>query len=304
MTRPSEDTIERLAELFGRLLAAADLDARLTVALAGLAESFDVKHTMVFVPSADEGLTTIASHGYPPGGVGASVPLGQGVVGVAAERKRSVRLNHLRRGLNMLRAIHFGAAGNERETRRIPFVGIVNAQSQMAVPMIMADRLLGVLYAEDTRPGAFSGEHEHVAQIIAHTLARDLLNEAAPEPESSTETTRAGGAAAQRPLLQVQCYEADSSVFFDGEYVIKSLPGSILTKLLREHVEHGRTDFTLRELRLDPALQNYAGRDNLDARLILLRRRLEERFPFVRIERTGRGRFRLVLDRTVTLERG
>jgi adenylate cyclase len=236
--------------------------------------------------------------------VGASVPLGQGVVGVAAERSRNVRLNHLRRGLNMVRAIHLGAAGNENETRRIPFVGIVNAQSQMAVPMVMAERLLGVLYAEDTRPGAFSSEHEHIAQIIAHTLARDLLNEAASEPESSTDTKRTRAGAAQGSLLRVRYYETDSSVFFDGEYVIKSLPGSILTKLLREHVENGRTDFTLKELRLDPALQNHAGRDNIDARLILLRRRLEERFPFVRIERTGRGCFRLVVDRTVTLERG
>jgi adenylate cyclase len=302
MTEPGHETLERLATLLSRVLAAADLDTRLTVALACLAELFDVKHSMVFVPSGDESLTTIASHGYPPGGVGASVPMGRGVVGVAAERMRGVRVSHLRRGLNMLRAIHGGPSDDESETRRIPFVGIVNAQSQMAVPVILGQQLLGVLYAEDTRPGAFSRGDELVMEIVAHTVARDLLSEA--EVEAEPEATTRVAAATSAPGLRVRCYEADSSVFFDGEYVIKSLPGRILGRLLHEHVERGRTDFTLRELRLDPALQSHAGGDNLDARLILLRRRLEERFPFVRIERTGRGRFRLVVERTVVLERG
>lgn len=301
MAELADDALERVAELARRMLCATDLDARLTVALEGLAELFGVKHAMVFVPAGEDDLVTIASYGYPPGGVGASVSLGQGVIGVAAERKRTVRVSHLRRGLNMVRAIHGRPSGEESETRRIPFVGIVNAQSQMAVPVILGGRLLGVLYAEDTQPGTFSPGHEHVVEIVAHSLARDLLSEAAPEAEPPASMPVAPDPGI--PHLHVQCYEVDGSVFFDGEYVVKSLPGSILTKLLREHAEHGRTDFSLRELRLDPDLRSHAGPDNIDARLILLRRRLEERFPFVRIERTGRGRFRLVVERTIELER-
>lgn len=305
MADTPDETLEQLEILFHRLLAADDPDTRLTVALAGLAELFNIRHTMVFVPCADEtvneGLTSIASHGYPPGGVGANVPIGQGIIGIAAERQRGMRLSNIQRGINMMRAIHTAPAGDENEKRRIPFVGIVNAQSQMALPMIVEENLIGVLYAEDTQAGAFSSAHQHIAQIIAHTLARDLLSESVAETESSPKAAIETTAQISAPRLVVDCYAADSSVFFDGEYVIKSLPGSILTRLLHEHVEQGRTDFTLREMRLDPALQNYAGRDNLDARLILLRRRLEERFPFVGIERTGRGRFRLVVERTIIL---
>lgn len=292
-------TLERLAELSRRVLDAAHLDARITVALQALAELFGVRHTMLFVPAGDDTLTTLASHGYPPGGVGATVPLGQGPVGVAADRKRIVRVASLQRGLNMLRAVHTTASSSESQTRSIPFVGIVNAQSQLAVPLVVGDRVLGVMYAEDTQPGAFGPEQEHVFEIVGHALARDLADEAEGAVQSEDPDAAPGSGAP----LKVQYYETDSSVFFDGEYVIKSLPGSILHRLLSEHVESGRVDFTLKELRLDPTLQAHMGRDNLDARLILLRRRLEERFPFVSLTRTGRGRFRLGLDRTPVIHR-
>jgi hypothetical protein len=55
------------------------------------------------------------------------------------------------------------------------------------------------------------------------------------------------------------------------------------------------------ELRLDPAIRLPDIDDNLEARLILLQRRLVERSGDLRIEKTWRRRFRLSVQRPIEL---
>jgi hypothetical protein len=90
-------------------------------------------------------------------------------------------------------------------------------------------------------------------------------------------------------------------VLCGGEYLVKGVPGRILWSLLRQHAEDGRTAFSNRELRLDESLGLPAGNDNLEARLLVLRRRLAERDDGIALERVGRGRLQLAVARPLRL---
>ena len=107
---------------------------------------------------------------------------------------------------------------------------------------------------------------------------------------------RAAGTAAS-----VRRYRENDSIFIGGDYLIKGVAGAIFWKLLRDYTNQGRTEFTNRELRLDPSIRLPELSENLEARLILLQRRLEERCPFVRLDRSERGRVRLIVARPLRL---
>src|SRR5262249_31263353 len=228
-----------------------------------------------------------------------------GVIGVAAEQRVPIRITHMTAEYSYSRAMRDSVEregmGGKLETA-IPLPGLQESHSQMAVPIVAATEILGVLYVESPRDLRFNYDDEDALVAVAAQLgtaihAMQLASEA-HEPAAATAhiDTKISGSTAL-----VRHYPADDSIFIDDDYLIKGVAGAIFCKLLRDYSVGNRTEFSNRELRLDSKLGLPDITDNLEARLILLQRRLAERRAPQRIEKTGRGRFRLEVNRPFTL---
>lgn len=287
-----------------RLARCTSLDEALNTVTAALTHDLGIEHSMILMLDAQaQRLYTVASSGYATSGVGSEIRLGEGVIGVAARECTPIRIGHMTHAASYSLAMRTSLEASSPHTlplAEIPYPGLAHPHSQLAVPIASGGRALGVLFVESPQDLRFGFEDEDALVAIAGHLGAviDLMQEAGETREAQASDLPAPPAGG--PPLVARHFAANDSIFIGGEYLIKGVAGAILRKLLKEHAQ-GRSEFTNRELRLDPALGLPEVGDNLEARLVLLRKRLEEFGPDMRIEKTGRGRFRFVVARPVTL---
>jgi len=302
-----EVDVTTLRACMARLSGANDLKSLIDALLDVLEHPVGIVHAMVLMyDPVGERLYTVASRGYAESGVGAELRLGEGLIGTAAQARIPIRISHATSEFGYGRAMRADAeshgltAGLEE---RIPFPGLPESQSQIAVPILAGTRLLGVLFAESEATGRFGYDEEDGFTVLAsHVGAVASLLEDDPAALAVEDApSKAASATAQGPPLRVRRYVENDSIFVGEDYLIKGVAGAILWRLLRAHLEDCRSEHTNRELRLDPAIRLPDLSENLEARLILLQRRLEERCPDLQIEKTGRGRFRFNVRRPVQL---
>ncbi len=309
-TQPSSSLLPAMRAQARRMALCGDLNALLDTLLDGLEAGFGLRHAMLLMHDAPGArLYTVASRGYEQSGVGSEIPLGAGVIGVAARERTPIRISHWTAEYAYSQAVRHsleaGGSGADLETA-IPLPGLASPRSQLAVPFLHGAELMGALYVESPEDARFSYELEDALVILMEqfAVAMALLQQGAcegmddPIPPGATPSPTRGQPA------QVRKYGANNSVFIDDDYLIKGVASAIFWKLLKDHQELGRTEFSNKELRLDPSLGLPDICDNLEARLILLQRRLAERGAPIAIEKTGRGRFRLVVQRPLRMSEG
>ncbi len=118
----------------------------------------------------------------------ASMSLSQGITGNAAAERRTIRVNDVR-----------------LDDRYEPGESDVEVRSELVVPLLRQNRLVGVLDLESTMPNAFTAEHERLLNILGSYVAVALENarlfEEARETQLRLQTDLETAREIQRQLL-------------------------------------------------------------------------------------------------------
>jgi adenylate cyclase len=295
---PSLEQIERISAVMS---AATDVDALLERTFTVLAEELSFEHGfLLLADGAGERLYNVAGQGYDPARFGAEIAIGEGLYGTAAARRTPIRTGSMRRERLMVEAVARESAGPD--PTYLPLPGLANVESSVAVPLVRDERCVGVLCFQSQRPGAFTAACESALLIVARHLTA-MLALLGAEPKDVEVSAKRGTIGGRALVTRIKFFESDGSIFVDDEYLIKGVAGRILWRVLSNYATDQRDEFSSKEIRLDPDVGLPAIKDNLEARLIALRKRLEERTTALTIQKTGRGRFRLEVSRELVLER-
>lgn len=303
---PPVNYLNALRRASDRLAACANLECLLENAVECLESEFAIQHVMLLMHDEARGrLYTLASRGYPESGIGSEIPIGTGVIGICAHERTPIRIGYMSSEYAYGRTVRDGITadgqGDALETA-IPLPGLPNAASQMAVPITAAGRLLGVIYVESVADLHFGYDEEDALVAFATQLALTILHhQQAEELVDEPAVTEEPAILPAGPSMTVRRFAANDSIFLDDDYLIKGVAGAILWVLLTDFVQRRRTGFTNKGLRVDPRIRLPGVSDNLEARLVLLQRRLEERDAGIRLSKAGRGRFTLTVERPLEM---
>ena len=170
------EIIERVASQISKTL---NLDAIAKTMLISMEEYFGFKHSMILLlDSSESALKVIATHGYKEEGIGAQVKIGVGVIGMVAKKKKLMRMANLGAQKQYMQAIKQQIQPSEDTVvaDEISLPGLKNAESQVAIPMLMEDELIGVFSVESDQVNIFDKSDELIIKILANQTANALQN--------------------------------------------------------------------------------------------------------------------------------
>jgi DNA-binding NtrC family response regulator/putative methionine-R-sulfoxide reductase with GAF domain len=157
-----------------------DLDEICDVALRTMDELFEFHHAIILLLEPDHTtLKVVASRGYENQAVGGRVQVGTGVIGMVARKRQMMHVNNLgqQRAYVAAQRREMEKSGRQAQLgEAIPVPGLPHAESQIAIPLLIRDDLIGVFSIESPVPRSF-GEHERdLVSIIANQIASAIHN--------------------------------------------------------------------------------------------------------------------------------
>ena len=233
------DEVRIIQQISSEINSTLDLDGILAISLHAMDSVLGFKHSMILLADKDEGLLRVAaSRGYDGHKMDAAIPVGQGVFGVAARRRHVVRMGNIGALRTYIGGVgaRMQAAGHVELGRVSAMPGLPDAQSQMGIPLVVKDRLVGVLAVESAAPGAFDELDEMLLSTVGNQVATGIdnarLHLSAIEASRELDTANAALSRANETLEDsVRARTAELSAALDEVRREKGLSETLLRRM-------------------------------------------------------------------------
>lgn len=214
--------LAHLSQEFSSILDIDELLTKIAVTIRALI-NFD-SFSIYLVQEERKMLSCRFSQRYDANSTVENLPFGKGLTGAAAETKQVVRVADVTQDLRYL------AADNE-------------IRSEVAVPLILRDRVIGVMDLESTRLGFFTDDHVRALTLLAPQIATSVENARLYEELAKRESRMEQDLRAAYKLQSVLLPRTVSDVV-GLQVAIKSRPAREISGDLYDFSEHS-DDYTL-----------------------------------------------------------
>ena len=171
--------IEIIKQISNQINKSLDLNLIASSMLSLMDEFFGFKHSMILLVSENKKhLTVLETYGYEKRGIGAKVEFGVGVIGIVAEKKKLMRMANLGMQRSYMEAIReqVQITNKNKLQDKVELPGLKNAESQVAIPMLIDNELVGVFSVESEKMNIFDKSDEILIGILANQTASALEN--------------------------------------------------------------------------------------------------------------------------------
>jgi DNA-binding NtrC family response regulator len=169
-----------LQRVAAEINATLDLEEIYDIALRTMDELFEFHHALILLIEPGGGtLRVVASHGYENQAIGGRIRVGVGAVGIVAQRRKMLQLDNLgqQRAYASAQRRQMMKAGRGMEIGdMVPVPGLPNAESQIAIPLLIRDELVGVFSIESPVRHAFDDHDRSLVTIVANQIASAIRN--------------------------------------------------------------------------------------------------------------------------------
>ncbi len=147
-------------------------------------------------------------------------------------------------------------------------------------------------------------EHRKIARM-KKDLLKNIVSDLVREDEmkmDGLESRHLALLASINESYDFRYFQSDESMTLNDANFIKGVSAKILKYLLEAYLNDGRSSFEYKELKRQFEITLGQKNSNFEIRFYRLVEKLEEDSPGLRIERTGRGKFRMASKGTVRFE--